>query len=251
MSRTVNIIINEPYERFRPLLESLAARDVPPGARLIYRARNRVYTLGTDDGTQLNIKAFKHPSFPNSLIYTHLRDSKASRSYHNSLRLLSLGLKAATPVGYVEVIDGGRLKASYYVSLQEGGSTIRDWENIPHSNDLIEALARMLVSMHRQGVWHKDFTPGNILYSIGADGSYTFTLLDVNRMRFDVHDRGRLMSNFKAIHLDDDQMLRLARAYARAASLEADRVCAAALKAAEDYRRSKARHRRLKKLIGH
>lgn len=245
------IIVSPEYERYRPLLQQLATNDVPSSAQLIYRARNRVFTLTADDGTQLNIKAFRCPSFPNSAIYTHWRESKASRSYHNSRRLTELNIGTAIPVGYVEVSKNGMLTRSYYVSLQHPGETVRDWQNIPHSDNLIDALGALLVDMHRKGVWHKDFTPGNILFTRSDNGHYEFALLDVNRMKFDIHDTMTLMTNFKAIHLDDKQMLRLAHAYARHAGLDDSQVCNKALKTAEAYRHSKARHRIFKKIFKH
>lgn len=243
------IVVAPKAERYRPLLEQLAESDVPARAREIYRARNRVFSLTTDDGGELNIKAFRCPSFPNSYIYTRWRESKASRSYDNSQRLIAMGIGAAVPVGYVEVMESHRLTRSYYVSLQHPGATVRDWQNIPHSDALIDALGALLVTMHNKGVWHKDFTPGNILYTRSAEGKYDFALLDVNRMKFDIHDTATLMTNFKAIHLDDNQMLRLAHAYARHARLDDNTVCQQALKAARAYRQSKARLQCLKKIL--
>lgn len=246
---TTTITIHPDYEHLRELFERLAAEGVPNDATLIYQARNRVYTYPAPDGTMLNIKAFKHPSAPNRWVYTTLRHSKARRSYENSLRLSELGITTATPVGYIEQKDGMSLGASYYVSLQEPGQTVRDWETLPDSDGLIMALARMIGRMHTAGVWHKDLSPGNILFRRHDDGSYDLWLIDVNRMRFGVRDRRRLMTNFKAIHLDDEQMLRLARAYAEVTGQDIDEVCRQALRAAADYRRARARKYRLKHLL--
>jgi hypothetical protein len=54
---------------------------------------------------------------------------------------------------------------------------------------------------------------------------------------------------FRSISLEAEPTERLARAYAEAASLRPDIVAAAAIGSLNSYLRSKARHRRLKRML--
>lgn len=239
----------EASHELRPLLESLAAKGVDPKAELIYRSRNRVF-LYEYKGMKLCIKAFRSPSFPNNYIYTTYRESKARRSMVNSLRLRELGFDVPTPVGYAEVRDGHRLLESYYVCLALDGHTMRDWRLRDDADELLDEFAAYMLRLHRAGVFHRDFSPGNIIVTRDGKGQRHFNLIDVNRMRFDVHDKKELMRNFRAITLDPEELTVLARKYARAAGLDPEKLVAEAQAELAAYERSKRVHRFFKRLIG-
>lgn len=42
-------------------------------------------------------------------------------------------------------------------------------------------LAAFALSLHRRGILHNDFNSGNVLFGLAADGSYRFSLIDINR----------------------------------------------------------------------
>ncbi len=241
------IEISPEFQHLEPAIREIACSGVPPKARLIYQARNRVYTLKVGD-IELNIKAFRVPHFVNAYVYGTLRMSKARRSYLYAKRLLKMGFGTPLPVAFIEKFEGGRLRESYYVSLQMAANTVRDWETIPGNEQLIEALGADLVRLHRAGVLHKDYSPGNILYTKDLEGKYHFYYIDLNRMEFDVKDLRRLMRNFRAIHLDPEQTLRLARAYARAAGIDEHDAEQIATEQVKAYRREKSIHQFFKRL---
>ncbi|MGM9871123.1 MAG: lipopolysaccharide kinase InaA family protein [Muribaculaceae bacterium] len=245
-----NIEISPKYASLEPLISEIADHGVPSDAQLIYKGRNRVFSLSRNS-TELSIKAFRKPRFLNAYIYGSVRKSKARRSYEYAARLLSLGIGTPEPVAYIENYDNGRLMESYYICLQVDGHTVRDWERLPDSQPLIDALAREMVRMHRAGVYHKDFSPGNILYTIDDGGAYHFYHIDLNRMEFGIVDRAKLMRNFRAIHLDMEQTLRLARAYARAAGVDAENTSSEAEKQVKAYRSEKTVHKFFKNLFRH
>ena len=69
---------------------------------------------------------------------------------------------------------------SYFISQQvEGKTPIRE---AGFDKELICALARYTADLHQKGLMHKDYTPGNILYSV-ENGKYDFWLVDINRFR--------------------------------------------------------------------
>lgn len=246
------IIISPQYARLTPLIQAIADSGVPAEATEVYRARNVIYSLGTIDGISLSIKAFHAPSLINSLVYTHLRRSKAQRSYENARRLISMGFDTPDPVAYIEIHCGVRLTRSYYICRQiDGAEDLRLWHlrNAATMTPVLDGLAQYMVRLHRAGVYHKDFSPGNILYR-NENGAYRFYLIDINRMSFGVHSHKRLMDNFSRIDIESAEATAdLARRYALAAGINTETTAAEAVARLQGYLRGKRRHRMLKRLF--
>lgn len=222
---------------------------VPHDARQIYTgARNTLYEVPGPE-TPFCVKHFRHAKFPNSYVYTTFRRSKARRSYEHACQLLQLGFDTPRPIAWAEHRKGLKLCDSYYICQYVPLPNVRFWGTAPDADTLIEALGAYMVELHRAGVYHRDFSPGNILVDRRPDHSYHFSLVDINRMEFGVTDNRRLMSMFRSISLDHNDTRRLAQAYARAAGLDPDNVVAQALKSLDDYLATKRRHNRLKQLL--
>lgn len=216
----------------------------------IYRgARNTLYDVTDAEGNHLCVKHFRKAKFPNSYIYTTLRHSKARRSFEHAERLLALGFCTPSPIAWSERRKGLKLLDSYYICEFLPLSNIRDWGKRPDSEALIEALGLFMVNLHRAGIYHRDFSPGNILAERLPDGSYRFYLVDINRMNFNVTNRAKLMSMFRSISLDEADTIRLAKAYAKASGENPDTITAEAIASLKKYQATKRRHRKLKKLI--
>lgn len=236
----------------RALLRHLADAGVPDGAEVIYSGRrNTLYRVTADDGTDLCVKAYRIPPFPNMWVYGRLRHSKARRAYDNARRLLSLGLATPAPVGYVETWRHGTFGHSYYVCryLAEV-DTVRDLGNLPDSDNVIRGLARLMTALRRAGINFTDFSPGNILYSPDGYGGYCYSLVDINRMRFDDYSREATLGMFRAITLDDDTLTRLATAYAEASGDDPAVILDAARARLAAYHRRQSRKRILHRLAG-
>lgn len=194
------------------LLESLSANGLPADARVIYRGRNTVAEV-----SGLCVKAFAVPGAIKGLIYGTMRKPKAQRAYDNALRLKTLGIDTPRPAGYVVNTAGPLLRESYYVCAMLGGySELRGIEKRNDFDALATALAGFMLSLHRKGVFFKDFTQGNVLFK-KEGGKYHFALVDINRMEFDVSDRQRLYSNFGSTLDTEAGQRMLARRYAEAA----------------------------------
>lgn len=220
-------------------------------ARRIYRgARNTLYDVADSEGHHLCVKHFRKAKFPNSYIYTTLRHSKARRSYEHAGRLLSLGFLTPRPLAWSERRKGLKLLDSYYICEYLDLPNIRDWGSLPDAEVLIDALGAYMVSLHRAGVYHRDFSPGNILVERLPESRYRFYLVDINRMNFGVTDRKKLMSMFRSISLDPDDTTRLAHAYAKASGANPDKIVDEALDSLRKYQATKRRHRRWKRLTG-
>ncbi len=247
MSVTVKITPGHP--EIEHLIHALVHNGVPESARLIYKGRNRVYALTIADGTEVNIKAFKIPRILNPYIYTLLRKSKARRSYENSVKLLKLGINVPEPLAYIEIRNGIRLGKSYYICRQIEALNVRDWDTKPDTEPLLRALAADIVHIHNAGVLHKDFSPGNVLYTGNEAEGYTFYYIDLNRMQFGVHNHKKQMEMFRAINLDYEQTAKLARYYGEAAGTDPDKTELEGRNALKKYLDKKDRLRRLKKTL--
>lgn len=221
--------------KFRSLSAGDSADYLPDGAEYIYRGRNSLYRFQMGE-TPVIVKDFKRPHILNRYVYTNLRKSKARRSFENALKIAGLGFLTPQPVAYCEVKRGLQLIWSFYLSVQLDGATeMRRWEENPDRETLLPAFAADMLRLHRAGVWHKDFSPGNILYKKDSAGNYNFYYVDLNRMQFDVTDKRKLMRMFRSINLNREEAQRLGRLYARAAGLDEDEIAAEALRQLEGY----------------
>lgn len=219
--------------------------------RQIYRgARNTLYETTCSDGSRLCVKHFRKAKFPNSYIYTTFRHSKARRSFDNAEQLLSRGFLTPRPIAWSEQRKGLKLCESYYICEYLNLPNVRDWGKQPDSDALIEAMGAYLLSLHQAGIYHRDFSPGNILVDRLEGGKYRFYLVDINRMKFNVTNRKTLMSMFRSISLDPEDTRRLAIAYANALGKDSDIIVAEALNSLKKYLATKRRHRCWKRLIG-
>lgn len=230
------------------LVEDVTRNGLPESANVIYKGRNTVYTVSYG-GDMVNVKAFHCPKFFNAYVYTTLRKGKAVRSFLNASRLLEMGFLSPMPIGYGEERQGIKLMHSYYFSRHLPFDNLRDWTKKPDCESLLRAFAKEIVRLHRAGVWHKDFSPGNILYTGSETDGYKFYYIDLNRMEFDVHNRRKLMSMFRAISLDPEETARLARFYAEEAGEDPNAVVAEALEQLDGYFRKRRWKKWLKKIF--
>ena len=239
---------NPDYSSLRPIVESITLNGAPDDAQVIFSKRNTVYTMMAGD-EKLNIKAFRLPNIENAFIYTTLRKSKAFRSYQNACRLIEMGFLTPKPIGYGEERDGIKLCHSYYISQHIDALNMRNWQDKPDCEPLLRAFAKEIVRLHHAGVWHKDFSPGNIIYTGNATDGYKFYYIDLNRMRCNIKSRNKLMSMFRAINLNPAETERLARYYAEEAGENPDNVAQEALKQLEGYFSEQRRKKWFKSLF--
>lgn len=180
----MRVVIAPEYEHLRTWIEALPDTFESQG-KVIYDARNQIRVITLPDGLQVNVKRYHAPRFVNRLIYTCLRPPKARRAYDNALRLQCLGIPTPTPVAYI-LCGRPLLAGSYLVTLQS--PLKRNFYEFRHHplagyEDIVCRFARFTADMHRQGVLHLDYSPGNILFDV-IDGQAHFALVDINRMRF-------------------------------------------------------------------
>jgi serine/threonine protein kinase len=174
--------LNVSYQKFESFLINIR-EYFKEDTNTIHKARNELKIIEYDNVNTV-VKSFKIPNIINKTAYTYFRDSKAKKSYKNSIKI---GDFTPTPIGYIEFHANGLLNESYFVSeefkydftIREPllDSTFKDKENI------FKAFAKFTLKLHNNNIFHKDYSPGNILIKV-LNGNYIFKIVDINRMKF-------------------------------------------------------------------
>lgn len=201
------------HNRYIDLLKNI--RDSFNNSHIsIHKARNEIKTIEFHN-ENLVIKSFKIPNIINKIVYTFFRDSKAKKSYKNSIKILDFVPK---PIGYIEFKEFGLIAESYFVSENfEYNFTIREAlveSNFFEKESIFKAFAEFTFRLHENGIFHLDYSPGNILIKKEPEG-YTFKIVDINRMEFKNIDLETGLDNFAKLWLDEDSLRLIATEYAK------------------------------------
>ncbi|WP_373763407.1 lipopolysaccharide kinase InaA family protein [Porphyromonas loveana] len=232
--------------------ESGAPAGDTPRSRILYAARNKLYTVSSSRGN-LVVKSFRIPIILQRIVYTFLRPSKALRSYRNAIRLQSCGIGTPTPLGYAIERKDGLLRRSYYVceSIATGRDIRLAMQGLEEDDTLLRALAAFIARMHQAGIHHIDLSPGNVLYEQNDEGEYRFYLIDLNRMRFyDCPITGqRAYDNFARLSLCSAVSQQLAEYYAEVQGTDISEAVRGIQTASDRFFRSKVRKYACKTLV--
>jgi len=152
----------------------------------LFQKRNTIKIVNFKDIDYV-VKSFKIPHLLNQIVYNFFRDSKAKRSYENSIKLLDLDINTPKPIGFIEFSTSLLFKNSYYVSEFfdyefEIRAVFKDKE-FENREQILKEFTQFTYELHQKGVYHIDYSPGNILVK-KRDDSYLFYIIDVNRMQF-------------------------------------------------------------------
>lgn len=175
---------------------------------IIFRRRN---TLRLTEGVV--VKQFAVPNLLRGIWYGLFAKSKARRSYEYALQLSGM---TPAPVAYREVRVCGVLRESWYACRQsECTHTFNELigvKDYPHRKDILTAIGRFTAQLHKQGVLHRDYSGGNILFN--NNGSQ-IEVIDLNRICF-CHQltRRQRLRNFERLNIDKDALRTIAAAYA-------------------------------------
>jgi len=183
----------------------------------IHKARNELRVANVLR-EKVVIKAFKVPHFINQFAYSFLREGKARKSYNNAIKLEALDVNTPTPIGFIEYYRTGLLKESYFLARYEPYNfTIREvfHHKVDDVDNILKLFAQFTFSIHQKGVWHVDYSLGNILIT-KVNGSYKFSLVDINRMQFKKISPEEGLRNFNKFWAkDQNDLITIAKEYAR------------------------------------
>lgn len=211
----------------------------------IHKARNEIKIIDFE-GQKLVVKSFKIPNIINKVVYTFFRDSKAKKSYENSVKIIDF---VPNPVGFVEFKKFGLLNESYYISEKfDYDFTIReplrdnDFEN---KKEVFKAFARFTFKLHEKGIFHLDYSPGNILIKKENEG-YIFKIVDINRMEFRELSLDERLKNFAKLWARDDDLKIIIKEYANLSSEDEQKCIDIALKHSQAHKDRKNAKKRLR-----
>ncbi len=213
----------------------------------IHKARNEL-RIATIHDQQTVIKAFKVPHFINRIVYAYFRSSKAKKSFENAMELVSRGVNTPAPIGYLENFRFSLLSTSYFLSLYEPYDfTIREalHHNVDDYKEILKQFAKFTFDVHQKGVWHIDYSPGNILVKKEHD-TYKFSLVDINRMEFKKINGHEGIKNFNKLWAQEDDMNLMIQEYAACSGLDPDQAIAIALAESRRHQDKVAMKKRLK-----
>lgn len=178
--------VHPDYEHLRPFIGQLPSLFMSEG-ELVYRKRNIVKRFVAPDGTVLVVKRYKYPNLIQRVAYGYYRPSKARRSYDYALRLLDLGIDTPLPIACIEQYGRCHLFTyGYFVSAENNNPSLKALLQ-PDCDDrsaLALQFATFLVSLHEKGFLHGDTNLSNFLYERQSDGTYHFSVIDINRSHF-------------------------------------------------------------------
>jgi len=184
----------------------------------IYAGRNEIKIFDYK-GYKINVKSFKIPHFINKVAYAWLRGSKAKHSYQYALKMRRVGADTPEPIGYVEILKDGLFNRSYYVSIHhEYDFTIRDligFEFEDKENILRQFARYTFQKLHKNRIHHLDYSRGNVLISRKEKGQYNFSVVDINRMKFEKMPYLKGLKNFSQIWASEEELEVVAREYAK------------------------------------
>lgn len=182
--KDLQLTLRDTYESWRPwLTETL--RTFEKNGVVLHDARNQIRMIEAPDGTKIIIKRFRQPIGFKRILYSFFRLPKAERSYYNAIEMEQAELPTPRVIGYAR--NDGKLLGESFLITQQSPLTRDFYEFRYHDaagyEDVIRAFAQLVADMHRKGFYHRDLSPGNILFDRQKDGSIAFDIIDVNRMR--------------------------------------------------------------------
>lgn len=201
----------------------------------IHKARNELKIIDIN-GIKCVVKSFKVPHMLNRIAYTFFRDGKAKKSYNNAMKLISLKVETPQPIGVIEFYKFGLLSESYFISVYEPYAfTIREvfHHKVENIEEILKQFAKFTYYIHQKGVWHIDYSLGNILIT-PKDKIYKFSLVDINRMEFKKISGYEGLKNLNKFWAKNEYDLPfLAKEYAKIASLDEKKSIKIALREAK------------------
>ncbi|SFV63651.1 FIG00388958: hypothetical protein [hydrothermal vent metagenome] len=198
--------------RYNALLKNIQ-NQFNTSSNSIHKARNEIKIINYEN-QEFVIKSFKIPHLLNKIVYTFFRDSKAKKSYENSIKIINFVPK---PIGYIEFKKFGLIHDSYFVSENFNFDfTIREPlldENFEDKERIFKEFAYFTQQLHKHNIYHLDYSPGNILIK-KVEGQFIFKIVDINRMQFKELTLEDRLKNFAKLWAKDEDLEVIVREYA-------------------------------------
>lgn len=212
--------LNPLYPNFKKILLEMP-NIFAKSSQTIHLARNELKVIELE-GERTVVKAFRIPNWLNQFVYAYLRRSKAYKAFHNATKLHALGVPTPEAIGYIEFYRFGLLQESFFIAKEFAYdftiAHIRD-DQPSYKKEVLEAFAEFSFDIHKKGVWHVDYSGGNILVHKN-ESSYDFSLVDINRMQFRSIQGYEGLENFNKLWFNEEDLTIIAKRYATLAELD-------------------------------
>ena len=216
---SINVNYNPKFSNLSDILNEIFVNFNSKGKILVNGQRNAI-KLFEVEGITLNIKSFKKPNLINKIVYRYFRKSKARRSFEFASKLMEMQIGTPQPVAFFENYDFVGLKESYYAcehleNVFEFREIVQN-EAFENRDFIIRKFTQFTFEMHEKGIEFLDHSPGNTLIYKNTDGSYSFFLVDLNRMQFhETIDFKTRMKNLSKITHKKDMIEVMSNEYAK------------------------------------
>jgi len=215
---------NKKYKNFENALLNIKS-IFSDNSQTIHLARNELKIIEIQDVNTV-VKAYKIPNFLNQIIYAYFRKSKAYKAFHNATKLHELQVSTPEALGYIEFFKTYLFKESFFISKEFKYdftiAHIRD-DQPKYKKKVLENFAAFTYDLHSKGVWHVDYSGGNILIK-EENGHYLFSLVDINRMKFKTIREYEGLENFNKLWFNKEDLTIIAKTYASLANLEENKT---------------------------
>ncbi|MDX4013047.1 lipopolysaccharide kinase InaA family protein [Aliarcobacter skirrowii] len=94
---------------------------------------------------------------------------------------------------------------------------------------MFKAFAQFTFDLHENGIYHLDYSPGNILIKKEND-NFIFKIVDINRMKFLNMNLDLRMKNFSKLWAKDEDLEFIAKEYAKLLNEDEKELVSKALK---------------------
>jgi len=231
----IRYVLNKKFENIKEFLLNIKSY-LQANQNTIHKARNEIKVINHQN-IDLVVKSFKIPNILNRVIYTFICSTKAKKSYEYSLKI---GDFTPKPIGYIEFYENFLLKNSYFISEKfDYDFTIREVlleENFPKKEQIFKAFALFTYSLHEKGIYHLDYSPGNILIKKQND-EFIFKIVDINRMKFVSLGINLRMKNFSKLWIKDEDLTIIAKEYAKISNEDEKELILKALAFSKQHKR--------------
>jgi len=211
----MKFVVHPEYNRCSDWIKEIPSFFSTEG-ETIYEGRNELKVFDTDFG-KVVVKSFRIPHIINRFAYSFLRLSKAERSYAYSLEILKRGFQTPQPIAHIELFSRGLLSESYYISGYSDYVSMKSFNfttKLTEENaEILKAFALFTARLHEKGIYHKDYSNGNILYK-KENSAISFYLVDVNRMKFEKVTEKMACKSFHRLDLSVEMLEIVVREYA-------------------------------------
>lgn len=240
-----SVVINPKYDFLRDYIEQIPKR-FESLTEVLYKDRN---VIKSDEVSNLKlvIKSYHRIYLTNRIRYSFFHPSKAKRAFNNGLRLIKEGFLTPDPVAFIECFEHGLLKNSYFICLLTDFTKLSEHLAMG-DGQLIEDLAAYTFKLHSSGIYHGDYSNGNILCKKIGD-HYQFSLVDNNRMAFGRFSYTRRLKNFRLLGLSHEQLVSVASQYARPENRDRNEAIELVVKSEQQHSQRRQLRKQLKRIV--